>query len=103
VAPLGEIAAWQAALATVRVESVAAQPGEEGVLTVRVANPSAVDLVDLSLRMPAGTRRVMVNGEELVRNERRLPYGRGWWPAAALATFDLPAGQTAEVQIWLAP
>ncbi|MGQ9926638.1 MAG: polysaccharide deacetylase family protein [Chloroflexaceae bacterium] len=102
VAPLGEIAAWQAALATVRVEPVAAQPGEEGVLTVRVVNPSAVDLADLSLYMPANTRRVMVNGEELARNERRLPYARGWWPAAALATFDLPAGQTAEVQVWLA-
>ncbi len=103
VAPLGEIAAWQAALASVRVEPVAMQPGEEGVLTVRVTNPSAVDLADLSLHMPASARRVTVNGDELVRYEQGLPAGRGWWPGAGFATFDLPAGQTAEVQVWLTP
>ncbi|NWF79209.1 MAG: polysaccharide deacetylase family protein [Chloroflexi bacterium] len=103
VAPLSEIAAWQTALATLQVEPVATAPAGDGqVLTVRVSNPSATALTDLTLHMPAATQRVAVNGEELARNERRLPRGRGWWPAAGLATFDLPPGQTVEVQVWLA-
>ncbi len=103
VAPLGEIAAWQAALATLKVELVATEPDAAQPLIVRVTNPGASDLAGLSLHLPANTRRIAVNGEELARQEWLHPRGQGWWPAAGLATFDLAAGQTAEVQLWLTP
>jgi hypothetical protein len=102
VAPLSEIAAWQAAVETVRIEARTTAPaGAETALTFTLTNPSRRDLVGLTLHMPATTQRVTVAGDELERNPRRLPRGVGWWPAAGLATVDLAAGQSLEVTAWL--
>ncbi|NTU84871.1 MAG: polysaccharide deacetylase [Chloroflexales bacterium] len=104
VAPLSEIAGWQAAAAELSVEHVELSSSEGAkVQTFTVTNPTDHDLVGLSIHMPATTQRVTISGDELERNERRNPRGPGWWPAAGLATFDLAARQTVEVQAWLAP
>lgn len=101
VAPLGEIAAWQAAVAQVRVERLPDAP--DGAARYRVSNPSGAALVGLALRLPAAAARVAVQGEDLPRREGPAPSGPGWWPAAGLAALDLAAGQQVEVSLWPAP
>jgi hypothetical protein len=100
VAPLSEIAGWQAAIELLELRP---QPVAEGEAAVRftVVNGSDRDLVGLALHMPAATQRVSVNGDELERAGQRAPRGPGWWPAAGVATIDLGAGQSAEVTAWL--
>lgn len=101
VAPLGEIAAWQTAVARVRVERL--PDAADGAARYSVSNPTGSDLAGLSLRLPATAERVAVQGEELERREGAAPRGAGWWPAAGLAALDLAAGQQVEVSLWQAP
>lgn len=101
-APLGEIAAWQAAVEQARVEGLRSAESEGGrLLTFALTNPSQTPLAGITLHMPATTQRVAVDGDELERQPRRLPRGVGWWPAAGLATLDLAPGQTVEITAWL--
>jgi hypothetical protein len=102
VAPLGEIAAWQAAVEQVRVEDVRTADAEGGRrMTFTVTNPTSTPLAGLSLHMPTATQRVAVDGDELERGERRLPRRMGWWPGSGVATIDLAPRQTVEVTAWL--
>ena len=104
VAPLSEIAGWQAAVEGVRVEGLAQREEADGrLMTFTLTNRSQQDLPGLSLHMPSATQRVLVSGDELLLRERQVPRGTGWWPAAGVASFDLAAGQSVEVEVWLTP
>lgn len=102
VAPIGEIAAWQAAVAQLQVLT-AATSADGAALTLSVANPTSTPLAGLALRLPADTERVAVNGDALQASAGPQPGGVGWWPAAGLAILDLAPGQRVEVQAWSAP
>jgi hypothetical protein len=101
VAPLGEIAAWQAAVASLQVERSDGADGRSATFTV--TNPGRHSLVGLALQLPAGAQRVELGGDELPRRDGQAPDGPGWWPAAGLAVLDLAAGQSAQVTAWLTP
>ena len=103
VAPLSEIADWQTAVAEVSIEQVEVRSAEGvEVQTLTLTNSAQRNMAGLSLKLPATTQRVLVSGDELARKTGQ-PDSPGWWPAAGLATFDLAAGQTVEVQLWLTP
>ncbi len=96
VAPLSEIAAWQAAVATLSLEQKKSEDAQVQIFTI--TNPSTHDLVGLSLALPTTTQRVTVSGDELAQPPAgTTPRGPAWWPAAGLAILDLAAGQTVEV------
>jgi hypothetical protein len=101
VAPLGEIAAWQRALA--KLELGSAPQADGAALALSVANPTDATVVGLALRLPAGTQRVTVNGDALQASGGPQPGGAGFWPAAGLAILDLAPGQRVEVSAWSTP
>lgn len=101
VAPLSEIAAWQQAVGALQIERLPQPSAQDGALTFRVSNPTATDLVGLSLYLPTATQRVALDGDELVHASSSGDYG--WQPAAGLATFDLPAGRSVEIRVWTRP
>jgi hypothetical protein len=88
VAPFDTIAAWQIALAQVEISAIG--PVEQNGQSLSVTNTGAQNLVGLTLRIPAGTDRVAVNGDLL---------DNATWSGGDLV-IDLAAGRTLEVTLW---
>jgi hypothetical protein len=93
VAPFSEIAAWQQALAQVRIEEVASEGLEAGSATYRIINNSSMSLAGLTINLPQGTTQVAINGEtqsgELLTQNSIV--------------LDILGGGSSEVTIWPAP
>jgi hypothetical protein len=97
VAPLGEIAAWEAARVALMLEPDR-QRSDERVWNLRLTNPTDQELLGLALKLPVQVAGVRIDDIELKRSELEQPRGTGWWPAIGLVTLDLGAGQTVELQ-----
>jgi len=97
VAPLGEIAAWEAARSALMLEPDR-QRSDERVWSLRLTNPTDQELLGLALKLPVQVAGVRIDDSELERSELEQPRGTGWWPTSALVTLDLGAGQTVELQ-----
>jgi peptidoglycan/xylan/chitin deacetylase (PgdA/CDA1 family) len=91
VAPFDTIAAWQHGLAAVDIQGLGSAEGSGQ--TFSVANTGTRNLAGLTLRIPAGTTQVAVNGDLL---------DNATWSAGDLV-IDLAAGRTVEVTLWPAP
>jgi hypothetical protein len=88
IAPLAEIAGWQAAVAEVRIENEERRSQSDGsLLTFTIFNGSKQDLSGVTLNMPFQPTRITVDGTLLEANQ-------------AMLTIDIRAGQALEVQAW---
>jgi hypothetical protein len=86
IAPLAEIADWQAAVAECRIENVELSTGEPDIpMTFKLTNDSKHDLNRLTLNLPFKPKKLTVNGQIL---------------NSQFSILNLPAGQTVEVQAW---
>ena len=86
IAPLAEIADWQAAIAECKIENVELNTqAETSSLTFKITNTSKHDLNGLTLTLPFKFKQLAVNGTIL---------------NSQLSVLNLPAGQTLEVQAW---
>jgi hypothetical protein len=89
IAPLAEIADWQAALTKVKVMSsefkVANAPAH---IQFSIVNENKRDLKGVTLQMPFEIGQYAVDGKQFKTQNSKL------------ITLDLPAGQTVEVQAW---
>ncbi|MBK9712731.1 MAG: polysaccharide deacetylase [Kouleothrix sp.] len=86
VAPLAEIAGWQAALAGVSIQESGVASREPGApLALTVTNKSDRDLSGLTLSLSSAAAKIVVNGTMLNPQSPRI---------------NLAAGQTLEVQVW---
>jgi hypothetical protein len=86
IAPLAEIADWQAAVAECKIENVELKTQSNGsTLSFKLTNDSTQDLNGLTLTLPFKPKQLTVNGSIL---------------NSQLSILDLPAGQTLEVQAW---
>ena len=86
IAPLAEIADWQAAVAECKIENVElkTQPGAS-MLSFKLTNGSTRDLNGITLTLPFKPKQLTVNGTIL---------------NSQFSILNLPAGQTLEVQAW---
>src|SRR5262249_12836997 len=86
IAPLAEIADWQAAVAECKIEDVEWKNQiDPEILSFKVVNRSQRDLNGLTLTLPFKPRQMTINGDIL---------------NSPLSILNLPAGQTVEVQAW---
>jgi hypothetical protein len=86
VAPLAEIADWQAAVAECTIENVQLKTdAAESTLSFKLTNGSSRDLNGLTLTLPFKSRQLSVNGTIL---------------NSQFSILNVPAGQTVEVQAW---
>jgi len=86
VAPLAEIADWQAAIAECTIENVELKTQSNGsMLSFKLTNSSHRDLDGLTIKLPFTPKQVTVNGQILTSH---------------FSMLNLPAGQTLEVQAW---
>lgn len=94
IAPLSDIADWQAAIAEVRVENVVlpSQPSSESALSFTLTNNSDRDLEGVTVELPFAAARIAVNGQFL-NVEALAAQGR-------TAMLNVPARQTMEVEVW---
>jgi len=98
IAPLAEIADWQAAVAEVSIQEPEARSQEPGVrsqasaapMSFQVTNRSKLDLNNLTLALPFKPKQVTVGGH-ILNSES--------WILNSLI-LNLPAGETLEVQAW---
>lgn len=86
IAPLAEIADWQAARDNLQIEVLAPEQGAQG---WRITNPTQQDLRGLPLQLPFDAQKITIDGKTLDS-------------ASMLKTFviDLRAGQSVEVRVW---
>jgi peptidoglycan/xylan/chitin deacetylase (PgdA/CDA1 family) len=91
VAPFDTIAAWQHGLSAVDIRNLGVV--ESNGQRFSVTNTGTHHLIGLTLRIPAGTTQVAINGDLL---------DNATWSAGDLA-LDLAAGRTIEVTLWPAP
>lgn len=91
VAPFDTIAAWQHGLAAVDIQALGVE--EDDGQRFSVSNTGTQNLIGLTLRIPAGTAQVAINGDLL---------DNATWSAGDLV-IDLAAGRTLEVSVWPAP
>ena len=85
IAPLAEIADWQAALADVMVDEMSSADGTAP-LRLRITNSSRHDLAGLTLRLPFPIQRL--DGDASVVR------------SSSLIVHSLPAGRSVEVTAW---
>jgi hypothetical protein len=86
IAPLAEIADWQAAVAECKIENVELKTlSNASVLSFTLTNSSKQDLNGLTLTLPFRIKQLMVN--KVILNSQ-------------FSILNLPAGQTVEVQAW---
>jgi hypothetical protein len=89
IAPLSEIADWQAALAKVKVKSVELKVGDTtSPPTLSIMNESNRALDGIAINFPFNVGKCTVNGKELKTQNSKL------------ITLNLLAGQSVEVQAW---
>jgi len=89
IAPLAEIADWQAALREVTMtsdESKVTAPGHP--VQWSISNGSQRDLNGITINLPFDVEKYTVNGKELTTHNSKL------------ISLNLPAGQIVEVQVW---
>ncbi len=91
VAPFETVADWQRALAQVEIQATGG--GADNGQSFSITNAGVQDLLGLTLRIPAGTNRVAVNGDLL---------DNATWSAGDFV-IDLAAGRMLEVTLWPAP
>jgi hypothetical protein len=90
IAPLAEIADWQAAVAECKIENVELKTqSSASILSFKLTNGSNRDLNGLTLTLPFKPKQLTVNGETL---NSQTPRGH--------PILNLPVGQTLEVQAW---
>ncbi|MFL5802282.1 MAG: polysaccharide deacetylase, partial [Roseiflexaceae bacterium] len=88
VAPLAEIAGWQAAVAELRIENEELRnQGDASTLSFRVHNASQQDLSGVTLKLPFQPKRITVDGMILSAQ-------------VSMLNLDIRAGQTVEVIVW---
>ncbi|MEO7912638.1 MAG: polysaccharide deacetylase [Roseiflexaceae bacterium] len=86
IAPLAEIADWQAAIAECKIENVEVKTqSNTSILSFKLTNGSNRDLNGLTLTLPFKPKQLTVN--RIILNSQ-------------FSTLNLPAGQTLEVQAW---
>jgi hypothetical protein len=90
VAPLAEIADWQAAMRELQVESSELRVEGSSALRISVRNGSQRDLQGVTLSLPFEVRRYTLNGEQFQTQNLALK----------TLMIDIQAGQTVEVQVW---
>jgi hypothetical protein len=93
IAPLAEIADWQAAIAELRIENEEwRNRGDESTstLTFSVHNRSQRDLSGVTLKLPFQPKKIAVNG--VILNSQ--------FSILNSMQLDIQAGQTLEVQAW---
>ncbi|MCU0491365.1 MAG: polysaccharide deacetylase [Chloroflexaceae bacterium] len=94
VAPLPELADWQAALSQVRIEQVEAAAPDTGQPTrFTLVNGSNRTLEGVTLRLPFAVTRLVLNGDEL--SPANLPL-----VDPQRLRLTLQAGERLEVQVW---
>jgi hypothetical protein len=90
IAPLAEIADWQAAVAECKIENVELKTqSNASILSFKLTNGSKHDLNGLTLTLPFKFKQLTVNGTIL---NSQTPKGH--------PILNLPSGATVEVQAW---
>jgi hypothetical protein len=86
IAPLADIADWQAAVAELKIENVELKNRADGsMLSFTLTNGSNRDLNGVTVTLPFIPKQITVNGQIL---------------NSQFSILNLPAGQTLEVQAW---
>jgi hypothetical protein len=89
IAPLAEIADWQAAVTKLKVMGFEFKvENPQSPMRFLVKNESAQDLRGLTLQMPIDIGQYTINGQQFKTHNSKL------------ITLNVPAGQTLEVQAW---
>jgi hypothetical protein len=90
IAPLAQIADWQAAIAECKIENVELKTqSNASILSFKLTNGSNRDLNGVTVTLPFKPKQLTVDGKFL---NSQTPRGR--------PILNLPAGQTLEVQAW---
>jgi hypothetical protein len=95
IAPLAELADWQAAVAELRIENEELKNQADGappVLSFTILNPSKRDLSGVTLKLPFQPKKITVDGMAL---DSQLPIPNSF-------LLDVRAGATLEVVAWSA-
>ena len=88
IAPLAEIAAWQAAVAEVRIENEEwSNKDSVAVFSFSIRGESQRDLSGVTLKLPFQPKKMMIDGKLFEANQ-------------AIVSIDIPAGKTMQVQAW---
>jgi hypothetical protein len=86
IAPLAEIADWQAAVAECKIENVELKTQSSApMLSFKLTNDSGRDLDGLTMKLPFTPKQITINGQ-ILNSESSI--------------LNLAAGQTVEVQAW---
>jgi hypothetical protein len=87
IAPLAEIADWQAAVAELKIENEEVRNQDTGLLSFTIRNGSQQDLSGVTLKLPFLPQKITVDGT-LLNNP------------SAMLSINIRAGQAVEVIAW---